>query len=77
MKIRYTHAHGVSVTGLPKGDPLALHAAEAYGYTLNTDARRGRWHSPREFAQAIRETVDCEENPQNAAIATHLEALTV
>ena len=74
MKIRYTHAHGTSVTSLPKNDPLARHAAEAYGYVLNTDAHRNRWHTAREFADAIREVFDCDE-PRNAAIVSHLSAM--
>lgn len=75
MRVRYTNAHGIAVAAMPKNDPLTLHAVESYGYTLNTDARRNRWHSPREFAEAIREVMDCEDEPRNAAVVNHLDAL--
>ena len=73
MKIQYTNSQGVSVTGMTE-NPLTTYAVQAYGSALNTDARRGKWHSPREFAEAIREVWDCKE-PRTAAVVEHLESL--
>ena len=70
MKIIYRHADGITAQ-LPKGDELARHAAEAYGFTLNTPERVNVWHDGPQFAAAIAEVCNTEE-PRNAAIVSHL-----
>ena len=73
MKIKYSHAAGITATP-PRGDGLAAHAAAAYAFTLNTPERVNVWHDGPQFAQAIRECcgMDC---PQTAEIVRHLENL--